>query len=185
VRAAHLGLAAADSDVLRARAAWLPRLNAMARMEWHSADGPYRGKENWSVGVVAQWTPFAGAAHLAEHRAAAGRRATAEAQAEAAAANARLELASTADALDVALERLAIAERAVHQATEAHRIVARKYEGGLATVVELLDASATATRTRLEHAHARYTVIDAGAAHALARGEDPGRFAALDTLHRD
>jgi len=181
VRAAHLGLDAAAGDVLRTRAAWLPRLNGMARMEWHAADGLYRGQENWSVGVVAQWTPFAGAGQLAAHRAANGRRAAAEARAEAAAANASLEVATTADALAVALERLAIAERAVDQATEAHRIVTRKYEGGLATVVELLDASATETQTRLEHAHARYTVIDAGAGHALARGRDPGRFAILET----
>ncbi|MEX0892416.1 MAG: TolC family protein, partial [Gemmatimonadota bacterium] len=40
VRAAHLGLDAAAGDVLRTRAAWLPRLNGMARMEWHAVDGP-------------------------------------------------------------------------------------------------------------------------------------------------
>lgn len=181
VRAAQLGLEAAGGDVLRTRAAWLPRLNGMARMEWHSADGVYQGKENWSVGVVAQWSPFAGAGQLADHRAAAGRRDAAQARAEAASANARMELGRTADALAVALERLTIAERAVDQATEAHRIVTKKYEGGLATVVELLDASATETRTRLEYAHTLYTVIAAGADHALARGEDPGQLAALDT----
>ena len=180
VRAARLGLSAARRDELRARATWLPRINAFGRYDWHSLDGLYQGEESWTVGVMAQWTPIAGAGHLGENRAAAGRRAVAEARADAAAANARLELETTAERLVVALERLSIAERAVDHAVEAHRIVSRKYEGGLATVVELLDASATETRTRLQRAHAVYTVIAEGAARTLALGEDPGRFAELD-----
>ncbi|MEJ2502034.1 MAG: TolC family protein, partial [Gemmatimonadota bacterium] len=180
VRAARLGASAAQRDVVRARSTWLPRINAFGRFDWHSTDGLYRGDENWTVGVMATWTPIAGAGHLSESRAAAGRRAVAEARADAAFANARLEAESAADRLEAALERLAIAERAVEHAEEAHRIVSRKYEGGLATVVELLDASATETRTRLERAHATWTVIAEGAARALAVGGDPGRFAALD-----
>ncbi len=186
VRAARLGRSAARRDVLRARSTWLPRINAFGRYDWHSPDALFEGDENWTVGVMAQWTPIAGAAHLAESRAAAGRRAVAEARADAALANARLEAATAADRLDVALERLRIAERAVEHAGEAHRIVGHKYEGGLATVVELLDASATETRTRLERAHAVFTVIDEAAARALALGEDPALFAVLDDYaHRN
>jgi outer membrane protein len=185
VRAARLGLSAARRDLLRARSTWLPRINAFGRWDWHSPDGVYEGDENWTVGVMAQWTPVAGASHLAETRGAAGRRAVAEARAEAARANARLEAETTADRLEAALERLTIAERAVEHATEAHRIVSRKYDGGLATVVELLDASATETRTRLERAHAVYSVIAEGAARALALGRDPARFATLDDYAHD
>ena len=185
VRAARLGLSAARRDVRRARSTWLPRINAFGRYDWHSPDGLYQGDENWTVGVMARWTPLAGAAHLAESRAATGRRAVAEAREEAARANARLEAETTADRLEAALERLAIAERAVEHAVEAHRIVSHKYDGGLATVVELLDASATETRMRLERAHAVYTVIAEGAARALALGADPGRFAALDDYAHD
>jgi outer membrane protein len=180
VRAARLGASAAQRDMIRARSARLPRINAFGRFDWHSPDGIYRGEENWTVGVMATWTPLAGAGHVAETRAASGRRAAAEARAEAALANARLEAEGTADRLEAALERLAIAESAVEHAVEAHRIVERKYEGGLATVVELLDAAATETRTRLELAHATWTVIAEGASRALALGGDPGRFAALD-----
>ncbi|NIP79747.1 MAG: TolC family protein, partial [Gemmatimonadetes bacterium] len=108
------------------------------------------------------------------------------AKAEAAAANARLEVETSEDELRTALERLVIAERSVEHAAEAHRIVSRKYEGGLATVVELLDASATETRTRLERSAAIYRVIEAGARRALALGGDPGVFAVLDeTLSRN
>jgi outer membrane protein len=185
VRAARLGLAAARRGVLRARSTWLPRINAFGRWDWHSPDGVYEGDENWTVGVMAEWTPVAGAAHLAASRAASGRRSVAEARAEAALANARLEAESSGDRLDAALQRLSIAERAVGHAVEAHRIVSAKYDGGLATVVELLDASATETRTRLDRAHAVYQVIAEGAARALALGMDPGLFAALDNDQRD
>lgn len=180
VRAAELGLSAAQRNVLRARSKWLPRINAFGRYDWHSASSPYDGDESWTVGIMAQWTPLAGAGHVAESREAAGQRVAAEARAEAARANARLEAESSADELSTALERLAIAERAVAQAEEAHRIVTRRYEGGLATVVELLDASATETRTRLQRAGAIYAVITAGAGRALALGMDPGLFATLD-----
>ncbi len=47
------------------------------------------------------------------------------------------------------MERLDIAERAVLQSAEAHRIVTRKYAGGIATVVELFDAVAAETGSRL------------------------------------
>lgn len=186
VRAARLGLSAARRDVARARSSWLPRINAFGRYDWHSPDHPYAGDESWTVGVMAQWTPLAGAGHLAESRAASGRREVAEAQLDAARANARLEAESAADRLTAALERLEIAERAVDHAKEAHRIVSHKYEGGLATVVELLDASATETRTRLERSHALYSVIAEGVSLRLALGGDPGTFATLDGYaHRE
>ena len=180
VRAAELGRSAARLDEWRARSTWLPRVNAFGRFDWHSLDGPYEGDENWTVGIMAQWTPIAGLSRYADHRRTAGRAAAARAQAEAAGAQAELEMVMSANRLEVALERLILAERAVAQAQEAHRIVGRRYDGGLATIVELLDASATETRTRLERAHSLYTVIAQAAGRVLATGRDPGVFAELD-----
>jgi outer membrane protein TolC len=57
---------------------------------------------------------------------------------EAAAAQAALELERATAGLAVALSRLEIAQVAGAQAREAHRIVSRKYDGGLATVTESL-----------------------------------------------
>jgi outer membrane protein TolC len=76
--------------------------------------------------------------------------------------------------------RLDIADRAVTQAAEAHRIVSRKYDGGLATVVELLDASATETAARLRQAAARHEVIGAAADRRLARALDLTVLTTLD-----
>jgi outer membrane protein TolC len=97
--------------------------------------------------------------------------------AEAAVAQAGLELARASDAVDLALARLAIAERAVVQAREAHRIVARKYDGGLATVTELFDAAATETGSDLGFSAARYEALAALAERRQAAGLDLGPLA--------
>lgn len=172
VEAARLGLSAAEADVNRARSLYLPRVNAFARLEWNSALRPYAGEENWSAGVMLSWAPFTGASELAETRGATGRRRAARAGADAALAQAELELRRAAVMRDVALERLEIAERAAAQSAEAHRIVALKYEGGLATVVELLDAAATETQSGLGLSAAGYALIVAEAERRHAAGRD-------------
>ncbi len=177
VRAAEAGHAAARADVKRARSLWLPRLNGMARYDWNSPDSPYQGDENWSVGVVASWTPFAGASQLAQLRATQGREQVARAQAEAARAQAELDVAQQENAWRVALERMRIAGDAVEQSVEAHRIVARKYEGGLAAVVELLGAQAAETEARLRYTHARYEAIVRAAERLQSLGLDPAVLA--------
>lgn len=177
VRAAEAGHNAARADVRRAQSLWLPRVNGMARYDWNSPDRAYAGDENWSVGVVASWTPFAGASQLAQLQASRGREQVARAQAEAARAQAELDVAQREKEWQVALERMRIAGEAVSQSMEAHRIVARKYEGGLATVVELLGAQATETEARLRHAHARYEAIVSAAERLRSVGLDPALLA--------
>lgn len=180
VRAATEGLAAARADANRARAAYLPRINSFARYDWNSAARPWEGDRNWTVGVMASWTLFAGASELADIQATNGRADAARAQAEAAQANARLGAAQSRTALVVALARLAIAERAVAQSAEAHRIVGRKYAGGLATVAELLDAQAMETSSALSFSQVRWGTIVAAAERKLALGLDPAALNVLD-----
>ncbi|HWJ21496.1 MAG TPA: TolC family protein [Gemmatimonadaceae bacterium] len=180
VRAAVRGLSAARADAQRTRSVYLPRLNSFARYDWNSADRLYAGDKNWTVGVMASWSLFAGASDVAELRTAAGREESARAAADAARARARLDAEETRTTLAVALTRLTIAEQAVRQSAEAHRIVARKYEGGLAGVVELLDAQAAETQSALGLAQARYGAIAAAADRRRALGGDPGTLVVLD-----
>ncbi len=181
VQAATLGAAAARRDSDRARATMLPRLNGFARYDWNDPSRLAGGDKNWTVGVMASWSPFTGASEIAERRATQGRAAQASAYADGANAQARFESERAGTDLRVALLRLDIAERSVTQATDAHRIVNRRYEGGLASVTELLDASATETHAATMFAKARYDVIVALAARRLALGLDPAALATLDT----
>jgi outer membrane protein TolC len=172
VQAAERALSAAEADRRRAGALYLPRLNSFGRLEWNAPGTPFGGKSAWTVGLMLSWSPFAGASELSEVRAASGRRMAAGARAEAAKAQAALELARAADELAVARSRLDLAERAVAQAREAHRIVARKYDGGLASVTELFDAAAAETTTSLGYAAARHDALVAAAEQLKAAGSD-------------
>lgn len=181
VDAARLGAEASSADVLRTRALLLPRLNAFARTDWNDPGRLFAGERNWTAGVMASWSPFSGASELAEQRGAQARAAGARAMADGATANARLESERTLSDLRVALGRLAIAEHSAAQGMDAHRIVGRRYDGGLATVVELLDAAAAEVHTATALAKARYDVVVALASRRLALGLDPGAVALLES----
>jgi len=180
VEAADYARAAADADVKRAHSLYVPRVNSFGRLDWNSPSGVYSGPESWTAGIMVSWTPFSGGTQLGDAQAAKGRQGQAAAGAEAAAAQARLDLRQSGDQLVVALARLEIAERAVEQSAEAHRIVGRKYEGGLATVVELFDAAAIEWRSRLSFAEARYHVIAASAGRLRALGLGLDQLTSLD-----
>lgn len=170
VEAARLGEAAARGDLRRARATLLPRINGVARYDWYDRGAGFGGRPAWTLGVVASWSPFTGAAELSAVRVAEGRALLAEAGAEAAAARAALESAERQNALAVALARLAIAERSVEQSAEAHRLVGRSYAGGLTTITELLGAAASETVARLSRATALYAALVAAAERQQALG---------------
>ncbi|HSJ05199.1 MAG TPA: TolC family protein, partial [Longimicrobiales bacterium] len=182
VTAAQHARSAATLDVRRAQSQALPRVNAMARYDWNSAARPFGGDENWSVGVMVTWSPFTSAAQLADMQATRGRAVSAQAGAEAALAQARLEAERSGTDWNVAVERLRIAGIAVEQSAEAHRIVSRKYDGGLATVVELLGAAAVETESALKDSHARYHAIATAADRLRALGHDPAVLSLLDGM---
>lgn len=180
VRAAAAALEAAEADARRAKSLYLPRVNGFARYDWNDPNGFFANRRAWTVGVMASWSPFAGASEIAEVRGTDGRADAARARHGAATAQAELALARSRDRLVVALAQLNIAERGVAQAEEAHRIVARRYEGGLATISELLEAAAGETQATLSRSIARYALLLAVAERRLALGGDPESLATLD-----
>ena len=180
VRSAQLRSASARADALRARATYLPHVNSFARYDWNAPNRPYSGQRNWTVGIMASVNPFGSAAELSDIRATAGNASAAQAQADAVQAQASLEVAQTRTALSVALTRLRIAQQSVAQSAEAHRIVSRKYEGGLASIVDLLDAQSVEMNTALALSEARYRAIIADAERRRALGADPASLTALD-----
>jgi len=155
-------------------------VNGFARYDWNDPTGFFANERAWTVGVMATWTPFAGGSEIAEVRTTNARTEAAAARHEAANAQATLALTRSHDRVQLALAQLAIAEQNVEQATEAHRIVARKYDGGLSTISELLEASAGETQSRLMQAVARYQLILATAERRAALGADLASLTALD-----
>lgn len=185
VESAQSAAAAAAANAARARATLVPRVVSFARRDLNSAERPFGGSSSWSVGVMASWSPFSGASEIADGRAANARRASAAAQLSAASAAARLDLERSEMTLRAALTQLALARTSLAYGVDAHRIVTRKYEGGLATVAELLDAAAAETRARLVLSSARHAALTAIADRLRASGHEPRRMATLDEPARD
>ncbi|HET9266989.1 MAG TPA: TolC family protein [Vicinamibacterales bacterium] len=177
------GVAAAN--LARTRAAFVPRVFGFARQDLNSGARPFAGASNWTVGIMASWTPFSGASEVADLRLAEARRAEAQADRAGAAANAAVDLERTELTLGAALAKLDVTRTAAAQAAEAHRIVTRKYEGGLASVAEVLDAFASETQARLMVLNARYEILAAVADRLRALGLQPAGMADFDgTTHR-
>lgn len=179
VEGARAGAEGAGADVGRARAAFAPRVASFIRRDLNSAARPFGGSSSWTVGLMASWTPFSGAAQVADLRAAEARRAGAVAQFDGVAAAAAADLERSELSLRAALGRLTLTRSVLVHAIEAHRIVGRKYDGGLATVVELLDAAASATQARLALSAARQRLMSAMADRLKAAGHEPARLISL------
>lgn len=180
VQAARLGARAARADVQRVNSAWLPTVGAMLRNDYATVNQPFGGSPYWTVGIMASWQLFRGGGDLADRQRAAANARVAASQADGARAMAELEITQTRVARQVALERMRIADRSLEQAREALRLVQRRYDGGLAAITELLDASAARTAADLASVAARHDALVAIAAERIALGLDLTPLLALD-----
>ncbi len=148
-------LEAAAAQVVAARAGKRPQISVLLRQDWND-NGIGLDASSQTVAGVLTWTAFdGGVSNAAVARAEAGRRALA----------ARLRQAEDGIALQVAdarrraleaEERVSARELAVRQAEEAQRLVRRRYENGMATVVELLTAQTQLDRARADLVAARH-----------------------------
>ncbi len=170
---------AARADWCRRRDAFLPRLNGMARMDWKERASMFRKDPSWSVGVVASWNIPGGPQALGSEREARGRWREAETGLEALRAQQAMEREVQRARLADALERLDIEHGSLAQAVESHRIVGRRYEEGLATIAERIEAGSLETRIRLEMVSLRQEIVSAMSRLAILEGRDPSALASL------
>jgi outer membrane protein TolC len=155
-------------------------VNGFARYDWNDPTALYSGRKNWTVGLMASWSLFGGGSELADLAGATARAESARAGQQAAIAAGQAEADAARRTIAVALQRLDLAEQSAAQSREAHRLVDKRYAGGLATAAELLAAETAATGATLAHAAARYAVIDALATYRRAIGADPAELTMLD-----
>ncbi len=156
-------LQAAASQVEAARAGRRPQVQVMLRQDWNDRDVGF-GANSQTVAGVLTWNAFdGGLARAGVDRAEAGRQEAA----------ARLRQAQEGVAFQVgeawrraleAEQKVAARELAVEQAQEASRLVLRRYENAMATVVELLSAQTQLDRARADLVSARHEL-------ALARAQ--------------
>jgi len=171
VAAEKARISAAEAQRLSARLRLVPQISGSAGV--FASDMPYpTGKKNgWRVTLEASWPIFDGGFR-------AGKRAAAEAEIEGARAAAeaqRLAIAQdVADAVrdvDVAAERLRLAERQAAFATEAAATAKRIFEAGVSGSLEVLDANDRQYQAEvaLADAHARFGMARVALAKAIGK----------------
>lgn len=163
----------------QARAAFLPTIRAVASYDLHHPNFPARGRDNWSVGVVAQWNLFNGgadAAGVAEATAGLRRMQALRTQA---ANRIKLEVREARATLHGARERSTVAEQAVTQAEAALQIATDRYQAGLSAFSDVLAREEALTHTRSTLSEALYDCSVGWTQVELASGT-LGRTATID-----
>lgn len=154
LKALHSELDAARARVEAARAGQRPQVNLLGRQDWNG-NGPGFDASSYTVAGVLSWRAFDGGVTS---------NAVDQAQAVYREAAARLRQAEdevslqVADARRLALEseaRITAREAAATQAEEAQRLVRKRYENGIVTLVELLAGQAQLDRVRADWVAAR------------------------------
>jgi outer membrane protein TolC len=164
-------VAAAERQVAAARAQRLPEVGFMGAVEAHGEDHPFAADgDNWSLGVGLRWTAFDGLATGARIRRAEESRRQAEQLATFELQRAALEVRRAYHELAAAGKRIEQAERAVELAAASLKIVEDRYENGLATLVELLEAETSLTEAKSRRVATRRDLLIAQATLDLAVG---------------
>jgi outer membrane protein TolC len=172
VAVATAKIRAAQAQRLSARLRLLPALAGSAAV--FASDMPYpTGKrEGWRLAVEATWPIFDGGFR-------GGKREQAEAESEGARAAAEAqslaiaqEVADSARDLDVAGERLRLAEQQAAFASEAAAAAKRTFEAGVTGALEVLDANDRQYQAEVALADARARLGMARVALAKAVGRD-------------
>lgn len=143
---------AAKAGLYKARAAHWPTLGVTGGYEWHSEDFADMA-DGYMLGVALNMNLFAGGRIAAGVREAEAQLAAAEARVESVKQQVVLETRQAFLLAENAAKRIPISETALDQAEENVRIVGDRYQNGLLTVVELLDAETALHQVEMRRLH--------------------------------
>lgn len=161
-RDTHAGLHAlrnqmqgAGSAVEAARASYKPQFNVMLRGDVNDKDLGM-GAASYTVAGVLSWTAFDGGTTKAGVDRAEAQRSELAAKLRQAEDGIAYQVGDARRKALEAEERIAARETAVEQATEAQRLVQKRYENGVGTLIELLSAQAQLDKARADRVAARH-----------------------------
>ena len=155
----------AELGVGLARSAWYPTVRAGAGFQLNDRSVPF-GADNssWYAGASLRWELFDGMRRSREGEKAGALQAVASELLEQYRKEVAFQVAESRLLREEAVKRLEVARSAVADAEEGLRLVQKRFEGSLATIVELLDAQTSVNR-------ARARVIDTDADLLLASAQ--------------
>ncbi|AAR33723.2 TolC family protein [Geobacter sulfurreducens] len=159
----------AEAAAGAARSAWFPTVYAGASYQMNNRDVPFgRDNDAWMAGVNLRWELFDGLRRSHDQAKAGAVRQAALQYLEQQRKEVVLRVREAALRREEAGKRLEVARHALLAADEGMRIVAKRYENGLATMVELLDAQSALNRSRtgLVERESEYLLATARVYHA-------------------
>jgi outer membrane protein TolC len=175
---AHAARAEAASRMVAvARGAMLPHLNLSLSRDWVSESDIFGDEaDSWSLGVYATWDLFKGLENISKLRQSRAERRAAEHLHAFESRRAHHEAQQTWHDARASRARIEVAASAVDAARESLRIVTNQYREGLASMIDLLDVQAAATKAEGDLVQARHDhrVDLARLAHAAGRGVHQG-----------
>ncbi len=155
---AKQGVEAARGQVKQARAGYQPQIGAFASQSWGTSDGhwPADEEENWAVGVTVNMTIFdTGVTRAKSHAAEANYFSAQESYRDTVDA-VMLDVRSQYLNLREAEKRISTTEVAVSQAEEDYRIAQLRYQAGVGTNTDVLDAQVALTDAQTNYLQSVY-----------------------------
>jgi TolC family type I secretion outer membrane protein len=160
----------AEANVKQARADYIPSLNLMGQVDWNSDRLAGSDAKSWAVMAVLQWNLFDGlvtTSHVREASANSGRMRALDDQMR---AGVQLQVRQAFYTLAASIDRIAATSSSVQEAEEGFRIVQKRYEAGMTTLVDVLGAENALIRARTGALQALYDNNVAAAELKMAAG---------------
>jgi outer membrane protein TolC len=165
---------AADAGSKRAGRQFLPEIGVFGNYGIHAADAFQKDGDNWTVGVGLKWNIFSGFSRSKDKQRADAAHSIAQTRYDEAFRQATAELAEARDGVTSARHAVAATLAADAAAEAGAELMRRRFEEGLATAADLLQAE---TRRAQAESHA----IDARAGLLMAEA----RLRFVTTMHQD
>ena len=155
----------AELGVGLARSAYYPTLHAGAAFQLNDRSVPFGTDNNsWYAGASLRWELFDGMRRSREREKAGALQSASAEMMEQYRKEVAFQVTESWLRRDEAAKRVEVARASVADAEEGLRLVQKRFEGALSTIVELLDAQTSANR-------ARATLVDTEADFALATAQ--------------
>ncbi len=158
IRALAATVEAAGDAKTQAGLAYVPAIDLLAQFATYSADPLSFDGDNWTIGVLLRWNLFDGLARSAHRQRADLQQRIASIEYEQALRDARSELDRAGRAVRSARLQVEATRTAAEAAESGRQLMRRRFDQGLATAADLLQAEsrATAMRQRAIDALANY-----------------------------
>ena len=146
----------AKANLSVAKAGWRPSISATASNNWSNGHWPGDGNENWAVGVGLSWTAFDSGVTKSKVNAAKASLLAQEEQHRQDTDTVRLDVRSCYYDLREAEKRISTTQVAVSKAEEDYHIAQVRYQAGVGTNTDVLDAQVALNTARNNYNTALY-----------------------------